>query len=276
MSQQHTFDAVLDGPRSRGRGWYSDPGALRIASPNNLLQQTAALLSVSRGILPSRPPLLSFVFGGRTRAFPRGLLMTQSDSNPATEILRFAACSSRGQSSASFYSKAALSNNNLQQFLALSTNGPVSDGQVAQVACLIRDVSIKAFSYKLFNAATFWPALILFLIAALWPVVNYFCLSLENATVSGTLQTTLMTVAGILFAVYQQYKQKQGRIEDALRRTLFAHESIEDKIKRLIELVPSVDSGMSAPTLSTAVPRSKDRAEAGAADVTMKGEERQK
>jgi hypothetical protein len=28
--------------------------------PNNLLQQTAASLSVSQGILPSRPPLLSF------------------------------------------------------------------------------------------------------------------------------------------------------------------------------------------------------------------------
>ena len=28
--------------------------------PNNLLQQTAALLSVSRSIMPSRPPLLSF------------------------------------------------------------------------------------------------------------------------------------------------------------------------------------------------------------------------
>jgi hypothetical protein len=28
--------------------------------PNNLLQQTAALFSVSQGILRSRPPLLSF------------------------------------------------------------------------------------------------------------------------------------------------------------------------------------------------------------------------
>jgi hypothetical protein len=28
--------------------------------PNNLPQQTAALLSVSQGIMPSRPPLLSF------------------------------------------------------------------------------------------------------------------------------------------------------------------------------------------------------------------------
>ena len=32
----------------------------RAQPPNNLLQQTAALLSVSQGILPSRPPLLSF------------------------------------------------------------------------------------------------------------------------------------------------------------------------------------------------------------------------
>ena len=43
--------------RRRRRGRYYDDGTRR---PNNLLQQTAALLSVSQGILPSRPPLLSF------------------------------------------------------------------------------------------------------------------------------------------------------------------------------------------------------------------------
>src|SRR5271156_3765810 len=40
----------------RGSFWL---GTLRPA-PNYPLQQTAALLSVSQGILPSRPPLLSF------------------------------------------------------------------------------------------------------------------------------------------------------------------------------------------------------------------------
>jgi hypothetical protein len=178
---------------------------------------------------------------------------SRSDSgDPLGAILPFAADASRGQTSASFYCKAALAQNKLPQFLALATGSEVSEGQVVQVACLLRDASIKAFSYKAWNSLSIWPALCLFVAGTLWPIMNLLPAISQDAKVSGLIQTTQVTLAAALFAVYQQYKQKQGRVEDAIRRTLFAHESIEDKIKRLIELSPAIDSGMSFPTISAA------------------------
>lgn len=182
--------------------------------------------------------------------------MPEPSPERVTPVVQFAAAAGRRQSSAHFLSDIALQDGHLRAFLEASVGGPVTDGHVAVIATAIREVSIKALSYKFLNAITYWPAAVLFITATAWPVVNHFLFSLET-TISGVLQTTLTSVAAVLFTTYQQYKQKQGAVEDALRRTLFAREELDAKIKRLMDLGPSIDLGMKAPVMTTDAPGSK-------------------
>ena len=73
-----------------------------------------------------------------------------------------------------------------------------------------------------------------------------------DATASGLIQTSLTSGAAALFAEYSQYKGRQGRIEDAIRRTLFSNEALDDKLRRLLELLPAVDQGMTLPAATVA------------------------
>lgn len=168
-------------------------------------------------------------------------------ADSADAVLRFAANARRAQTSAKFLADAALAGCNLRYLLdaAKVTRAPTPE-QVAAVGCLVRDASIKAYSYKILNTVTFWPAAALAAAGALWPVQNHFLTKLD-ATMSGLIQTALVTTAGALFAVYQQFKRRQMRIEDALRRTLFTREEIDEKVKRLVDLPTTLDTGVAVP-----------------------------
>src|SRR6266568_2700411 len=92
--------------------------------------------SVSAPGRVAKPSLVSLVRCPMTQPTP-------IPDGPSEEILRFAADSPRSQTSASFYAKVALTDDYLRHLLELATGETVAPGRVAQVACLVRDASIK-------------------------------------------------------------------------------------------------------------------------------------
>ena len=61
-------------------------------------------------------------------------------------------------------------------------------------------------------------------------------LALQDDFASGLIQSALLFIGGVALTAYRHQKGFQTRIEDALRRTLFNSESVDEKITRLREL----------------------------------------
>lgn len=161
--------------------------------------------------------------------------MSTNDSRLTETVLSHILASKRTQSSGRFFWE--LSRTSLAGLLDAGAKAPVSPADVGRLAGLIHDLGIKGMSYKIVNGTAFFLGISLTLLGLFWPALN----RVKDVTTAGTVQSAI-TAAGVLtLTVYRQYKKKQIRVEDALRRTLFATEDVETKIARLIELSPSID-----------------------------------
>jgi hypothetical protein len=131
----------------------------------------------------------------------------------------------------------------LGDLLEASTKVRPPDIEVARLNALIKDVTIKSRSYKMINSTMFCFSIMLMVAGIFWPLIHHLLRINTDADVAGALQSIFTTTGGFCFGIHRQYKNKQTKIEDALRRTLFATEKLEVKFDRLLEAVPGIDNG---------------------------------
>ena len=148
------------------------------------------------------------------------------------------------QTSASYL--CSLSRKYLNELLTVSTGSKHPELEVAALDLLIKEVNIKATSYKVLNSFCFWVGSSMMLVGIAWPAVTELWLK-NNGGLSGVIQSVLTAGGLSLLTVHRQYKLRQTKIEDALRRTLFQREEISVKIARLLERVPQIDTGLETP-----------------------------
>ena len=181
--------------------------------------------------------------------------MNTQENDQAESVLRQVLAEHRVQTSGRYLWR--LSRSSLAGLLDASTKGPVARADVGRVAGLIHDLGIKTLAYKSFNVAALGVGLILTSIGLFWPAFNRG----SNATTAGTIQSAITAAGGLSLVIHRMYKKKQTQVEDAMRRTLFADEDVEAKVARLLELAPTIDTGVDLSTLKEPAADSKPKKE---------------
>lgn len=147
------------------------------------------------------------------------------------------------QTSGRFLSRAGLVA--LDQLMASAAPGEVTESDLVRLRILLKDSSIKLRSYKAINTFAFWPAILAGITGAIWPVLDATIIKSDLPGVSGLVQTLCVGASGTCIVVYAQYKRRQRLLEDMLRRTIVIKEPMDAKFERWIDVLRSIDTGMS-------------------------------
>jgi len=124
-----------------------------------------------------------------------------------------------------------------------------TEGELARVDYLVGEARRKLRGYRWTNKVMFVPGMLLLLLGVAWPAVALAAPGLNAEGKGSTLQSICFTAGGICFVLYLQYKSRQRRMEDAIRKTVCVEEEIGEKIARLIRVTDAMDTGMQLPSL---------------------------
>lgn len=115
-----------------------------------------------------------------------------------------------------------------------------------QAAAVMKDLYIKARSYAILNKAAFIPSLLLLITCVGWPVVEAMVGEAKGfpRSASSAVQALITGVTGMLIYVYMSYKKKQSEVEAAMRHVLFGEGRLTDRVRRAINVVAVLDTGL--------------------------------
>jgi hypothetical protein len=142
---------------------------------------------------------------------------------------------SHNQTVVNFLSKAILNNRLLAAHLTMSAPGESNKILENKIHELVKKIRQKGLKIKYINLLIFWLAIILLFAGTMWPLIDFLWLKRDGNLYTGVVQFALLVLGGATLGWYRHWKIRQTEIEDTLRLTLFAHETIDRKIRRLSE-----------------------------------------
>jgi hypothetical protein len=113
---------------------------------------------------------------------------------------------------------------------------------------LLYDIYIKAHSYAIINKIFFFVSIISALAVFLWPsmaVIFKSKLDRWEWLKSATVQTTVTTIAAVMFTFYSQYKDKQTSAENLMRHVVYSEIKNAELAPKVTEELAKIDNGFS-------------------------------
>lgn len=116
-----------------------------------------------------------------------------------------------------------------------------------RVRVLLDDAFNKARAFSIVNKLAVIPALLLSLLAIIWPVLEQGQTAegwLGTRAASSTAQAVCTALAGVCAFVYTSYKKRQTCIESAMRELVFGTSTVKDRISHVIKTLDVLDTGL--------------------------------
>lgn len=118
--------------------------------------------------------------------------------------------------------------------LTHTTGETTSESRVAEVQQALRRVYFWAVVHKVLNSILFFLTLGILLGGSFFQVLNLFWVRIDSPFIAGLIEAFLLVVlGGLSLSLYRRNKHQQSWLEDTMRQTLFASESLEEKQRRL-------------------------------------------
>ena len=112
-----------------------------------------------------------------------------------------------------------------------------------KITTAMRDVRHKARMYRRATVLSFYPGLGLWILVIGWPIVGFFAPAVAGAT--PMVQSAAAAIAGLLIALYQQYKARQTVAEGLMRHVMFGPgEGALARAQEAMSALGRVDSGL--------------------------------
>ncbi len=118
--------------------------------------------------------------------------------------------------------------------LRSQTTSPESIDELAElIATLAHQIKRKSAVIKIINTFWFWTGILLLAIGSLWQFIEFWLFRRQADLATGLIEFAILVVGGLSLGQYRKWITKQIEIEEALRLTLFANETADQKVSRL-------------------------------------------
>jgi hypothetical protein len=108
------------------------------------------------------------------------------------------------------------------------------------------DLYIKARSYAIINKLAFWMAVVAGILVLAWPSLAIIAKDFgyeKEFLKSAIVQTTVTGLAALTFAVYSHYKKRQVYLENLMRRLIYADQSNQLLLDKILSELERLDTG---------------------------------
>jgi hypothetical protein len=159
------------------------------------------------------------------------------------DMVAWVAKLSRNQPAPTFLAKVVANKGIVAALLRSEASSSESIEERAEfIATLAQQIKRKSFVVKAINTFWFWTGILPLAIGSLWQFIEFWLLKRQADLTTGLIESAILVAGGFSLGQYRRWIKKQIKMSQALKTTLFADESADQKARRLQGILNSSEA----------------------------------